>query len=60
MYEPLVALASQRLGGRCVAITLSREETFVNTRTRHGFATVSYTHLPDCGAGSWWRCYGAI
>ena len=37
MYEPLVALASQRLGGRCVAITLSREETFVNTRTRHGF-----------------------
>lgn len=34
MYEPLVALASQRLGGRCVAITLSREETFVNTRTR--------------------------
>ena len=32
-----MALASQRLGGRCVAITLSREETFVNTRTRHGF-----------------------
>lgn len=37
MYEPLVALASLRLGGRCVAIVLTREETFVNTRTRHGF-----------------------
>ena len=37
MYEPLVALASRRLGGRCVAIVLTREETFVNTRTRHGF-----------------------
>ena len=37
MYEPLVALASQRLGGRCVAITLSRGRNILNTRTRHGF-----------------------
>lgn len=37
VYEPLVALLTQRLGGRCVAHVCTREETFVNTRTRHAF-----------------------
>lgn len=49
MYEPLVALASQRLGGRCVAITLTREETFVNTRTRHGFDMTIATATDEAG-----------
>lgn len=49
MFEPLVALASLRLGGRCVAIVLSREETFVNTRTRHGFEMVSALKVDDKG-----------
>jgi xanthine dehydrogenase molybdenum-binding subunit len=35
LYEPLNAWLSQQLGGRCVALTLSREETFLNTRSRH-------------------------
>lgn len=34
-YEPLAAFASMRLGGQCVSIVLSREETFVNSRVRH-------------------------
>lgn len=38
MYEPLAALASMRLGGHCIAVVLTREETFINTRTRHGFS----------------------
>ena len=37
VYEPLVALLTQRLGGRCVAHICTREETFINTRTRHAF-----------------------
>ena len=34
-YEPLAAFMSRKLGGRCVSFVLSREETFVNSRTRH-------------------------
>jgi len=34
-YEPLLAYLSMQLGGRCVSIVLTREETFVNSRTRH-------------------------
>lgn len=34
-YEPLAALFTMRLGWRCVAFVMSREETFVNSRTRH-------------------------
>ncbi len=41
MFEPMVALASLRLGGRCVVAVLTREETFISTRTRHGFDIVS-------------------
>ncbi len=37
VYEPLVALFTQRLGGRPVAHICTREETFINTRTRHAF-----------------------
>lgn len=37
VYEPLVALLTQKLGGRPVAHICTREETFINTRTRHAF-----------------------
>lgn len=35
VYEPLAAYLSKMLGGRCVSVFLSREETFINSRTRH-------------------------
>lgn len=35
LYEPLNAYLSQVIGGRCVKLELTREETFVNTRVRN-------------------------
>ena len=35
LYEPLNAFLTTQVGGRCVKLDLTREETFVNTRTRH-------------------------
>ncbi|MDR1192977.1 MAG: molybdopterin-dependent oxidoreductase [Peptococcaceae bacterium] len=35
LYEPIAALLSQKLGGKCVALIMTREETFVCSRTRH-------------------------
>lgn len=35
LYEPLNAWLCQKLGGRAVEISISREETFTSTRTRH-------------------------
>lgn len=35
LYEPLNAYLSQVVGGRCVKLDLSREETFVSTRVRN-------------------------
>jgi xanthine dehydrogenase molybdenum-binding subunit len=35
LYEPLNAWLTQKLGGRCVRLELSREETFACTRVRH-------------------------
>lgn len=37
MYEPLAAFLTMKLGGRPISIQLTREETFVNTRSRHAF-----------------------
>lgn len=36
IYEPLAAYLSKLMGGQCISIILSREETFINSRTRHG------------------------
>ena len=36
IYEPLAAYLSMLMGGACISIILSREETFINSRTRHG------------------------
>ena len=49
MYEPIVALCSMRLGGRCVSLSLTREETFINTRTRHAFDMVMATEANEEG-----------
>lgn len=35
LYEPLNAFLTTQVGGRPVKLELTREETFVNTRTRH-------------------------
>lgn len=35
LYEPLNAFLTTVVGGRTVKLDISREETFVNTRTRH-------------------------
>ena len=37
ILEPLAAWATMHLNGRCVAAVHTREETFINSRTRHGF-----------------------
>ena len=50
MYEPLVALISKRLGGRPVSLQLTREETFINTRTRHAFDMSMFTEVDDDGS----------
>lgn len=35
LYEPLNAFLSMQVGGRCVKLELTREETFSSTRSRH-------------------------
>lgn len=35
LYEPLNAWLTNQVGGRCVRLDVSREETFQNTRSRH-------------------------
>ena len=35
LYEPLCAWCSTQVGGRCVRLDCSREETFVSNRVRH-------------------------
>ena len=48
LYEPLCAFCCTQVGGRPVKLELTREEDFVNTRTRHGikFHVTSWLH-PD-------------
>ena len=48
-YEPLAALFTLRLGGRCVAFVMSREETFVNSRTRHAMDIWAAACVDDTG-----------
>ena len=38
LYEPLNAWLCTQVGGRCVKLELTREETFQNTRSRHPIA----------------------
>ena len=46
LYEPLNAFLTTLVGGRPVKMEISREETFINTRTRHAIEfdlTMGYT-----------------
>lgn len=44
LYEPLCAYICTMVGGRCVKLDVSREESFVNNRVRHAIRThlISY------------------
>lgn len=46
LYEPLNAYLTTVVGGRCVKLDITREETFVSTRTRHAinFKLTTYVH----------------
>lgn len=48
LYEPLNAFLTMQVGGRCVKLELSREETFACTRTRHAIHFAETTAVrPD-------------
>ena len=48
LYEPLCAWCTTHVGGRCVRIDCSREETFVSNRVRHAIRFHIVTWLrPD-------------
>ena len=48
LYEPLCAWCCEQVGGRCVKLDCSREETFVSNRVRHAIRTHIISYLrPD-------------
>ena len=48
LYEPLCAWLCTQVGGRCVKLENTREETFANTRVRHSYDIHIITHVrPD-------------
>lgn len=48
LYEPLCAWLTTKLGGRCIKIDTTREETFVCTRVRHAMDFKIETYVrPD-------------
>ena len=48
LYEPLCAWLCTQVGGRCVRLDNTREETFANTRVRHSYDMHLITHVrPD-------------
>lgn len=49
LYEPLNAYLSQLVGGRCVKLQMTREETFVNTRVRHAMKIKITSHVRPNG-----------
>lgn len=49
LYEPLCAWLSTQVGGRCVKLDCSREETFVSNRVRHAFDLHLVTHVRPNG-----------
>lgn len=49
LYEPLCAYLSTQVGGRLVKLDVSREETFVNNRTRHAIRSHIITYLRKDG-----------
>ncbi len=49
LYEPLCAWCSTQVGGRCVRVDCSREETFVSNRVRHAIRFHIVTWLRSDG-----------
>ena len=49
LYEPLCAWLSQQLGGRCIHLQCTREETFYANRVRHAFKMHMITHVRPNG-----------
>ena len=50
LYEPLCAWCTTQVGGRCVRVDCSREETFVSNRVRHAIRFHIVTWLRPDGA----------
>ena len=50
LYEPLCAWCSTQVGGRCVRMDCSREETFVSNRVRHAIRFHIITWLRKDGS----------
>ena len=51
LYEPLCAWCCTQVGGRCVKLDCSREETFVSNRVRHAIPQASFadeSHAEEC------------
>ena len=49
LYEPLCAWCCEQVGGRCVRLDCSREETFVSNRVRHAIRFHIATYLRKDG-----------
>ena len=59
LYEPLCAWCTTQVGGRCVRLDCSREETFVSNRVRHAirFHIVSWLHKDGSIAARKVECF---
>ena len=59
LYEPLCAWCSTQVGGRCVRVDCSREETFVSNRVRHAirFHIVSWLRSDGTFAARKVECF---
>ncbi len=49
LYEPIAAFMSRKLGGRPVALIMTREECFVNSRTRHSMDILTALAVDESG-----------
>ena len=59
LYEPLCAWCTTQVGGRCVRIDCTREETFVSNRVRHAirFHIVTWLHKDGSIAARKVECF---
>ncbi len=47
IYEPLAMYLSKLMGGACISMVSTREETFVNSRTRHGMKITTMVNTEE-------------
>ena len=59
LYEPLCAYCTTQVGGRCVRLDCSREETFVSNRVRHAirFHIITWLHKDGSIAARKVECF---